>query len=333
VNSTTTRHAEADPACAEAVDLARGAAQEESGPEQVGPHVGIQVEGDRIVTHLFTSLSPAYVGWRWAVTVARAARSKVVTVSESLLLPGPDSLLAPPWVPWTERVRPGDLKAGDLMPASSDDERLVPVVAIAGDTGLLDWEESESWTPGAELVSGGTSVGADLNSDSDSDFGGSDLPGLGAEPGSGGSATPGPQQRGTAQPRPARARPEGALRPRRVLSATGRDEAAVRWYTGENGPNSPLAMTAPAHCLTCGFLIRLSGPLGRVFGVCANEFAPADGQVVSVDHGCGAHSDGDIIAEADGVPAPAVDELGYDMLNTGATVPESVLETLDHELL
>ena len=85
--------------------------------------------------------------------------------------------------------------------------------------------------------------------------------------------------------------------------------------------------------MTCGFMIRLSGPLGRVFGVCANEFAPDDGKVVSVDHGCGAHSDGDV-APGDGRRgAIPVDELGYDMLSPGASLPDSVLENIDHELL
>jgi len=57
--------------------------------------------------------------------------------------------------------------------------------------------------------------------------------------------------------------------------------------------------------------------------------------VVSVDHGCGAHSDGaaGVSAVEAGTVTPTVDELGYDMLNTGATVPDSVLETLDHEQL
>ena len=116
-----------DQACAEAVDLARAAVEAVVGADQVGEHVGVQAEGDRVVTHLFDCLDPAYVGWRWAVTVVRAPRSKVVTVSESVLLPGPDSLLAPDWVPWHERVRPGDLGVGDLLPAPSDDERLVPL--------------------------------------------------------------------------------------------------------------------------------------------------------------------------------------------------------------
>lgn len=310
VSPTTTRHAEPDQACAEAVDLARQAAVDDAGASEVGDHVGIEVEGDRVLTHLFNCLNPAYVGWRWAVTVARASRSKVVTVSESLLLPGPDSLLAPDWVPWTERVRPGDLKAGDLMPASSDDERLVPIVALSGNRGLLDWQGDDAWNPGAELAA------ADLADDSQLDADDAD------------DADDEPADR----PRAGR-RPEGAARPRRALSAIGRDEAATRWHGGEHGPRSPLASAAPACCITCGFMVRLEGPLGRVFGVCANEYAPDDGSVVSVDHGCGAHSDGDVVSRDDSEPIPTVDELGYDMLNAGSSLPDSVLENLENELL
>lgn len=387
MSTTTTRQAEPDQACADAGDLARAAAEDNAGPGQVGAHVGTEVEADRVVTHLFACLSPAYVGWRWAVTVNRAARAKVVTVSESVLLPGPDSLLAPDWVPWTERVRPGDLKAGDLMPASSDDERLVPVVAIAGEPGLLDWDEDDAWRlgfePGAgadddfgspETEGGGVQSAAQpesgrapgpsepdpsepgqsepSQSEPDPSELGQSEPGQHSkdQPGTGQAASSGPagarsaagaatgtrgRTRRRSGPPKARAQTVGVLRPTRVLSAVGRDEAAIRWHGGDQGPSSPLASAAPAHCLTCGFMVRLSGPLGRVFGACANEFAPDDGQVVSVDHGCGAHSDGEAqggIPAADAA-APKVDELGYDMLTTGATVPESVLETLDHELL
>jgi hypothetical protein len=306
VSPTTTRHAEPDQACAEAVDLARQAAVDDAGASQVGDHVGMEVEGDRVLTHLFNCLDPAYVGWRWAVTVARASRSKVVTVSESLLLPGPDSLLAPDWVPWTDRVRPGDLKAGDLMPASSDDERLVPLIALSGDPGLLDWQSDDAWSPGAELAAAELADDSQLDDDADDE----------------------PPDR----PVPAR-RPEGGARPRRVLSAIGRDEAAIRWHGGDHGPRSPLASAAPACCITCGFMVRLDGPLGRVFGVCANEYAPDDGNVVSVDHGCGAHSDGDVVSRDDSEPIPTVDELGYDMLNAGSALPDSVLESLENELL
>lgn len=77
----------------------------------------------------------------------------------------------------------------------------------------------------------------------------------------------------------------------RVLSIEGREDAAERWLSGANGPDAPIALAAPARCATCGFLVRLSSPLSTVFGVCANGSSPSDGQAVSLDHGCGAHSD------------------------------------------
>lgn len=76
-----------------------------------------------------------------------------------------------------------------------------------------------------------------------------------------------------------------------VLSVVGRDQAADRWYASEHGPEAPIAQRAPGPCGSCGFLVRLAGPLATQFGVCANEASPSDGHAVSYDHGCGAHSD------------------------------------------
>jgi hypothetical protein len=77
----------------------------------------------------------------------------------------------------------------------------------------------------------------------------------------------------------------------RVLSVQGRDDAAERWFEGAGGPDTSIAEAAPARCASCGFLVRLSGPLATQFGLCANGSSPSDGQAVSYDHGCGAHSD------------------------------------------
>ena len=76
-------------------------------------------------------------------------------------------------------------------------------------------------------------------------------------------------------------------------------------------------------------VVRLGGPLGRVFGVCANEYAPDDGRVVSLDHGCGAHSEAP--AGAQGAATPVIDELGYDLVDApGVSLDETVFESLDH---
>jgi hypothetical protein len=123
---TRTRVPVPDQACVAAVDLALAAAHEVARPGEAGEHLGYEAEGDRIVTHYFTCLDRAYRGWRWAVSVTRASRAKNVTVSEVVLLPGAGALLAPEWLPWSERLRPGDLGVGDLLPTPEDDDRLVP---------------------------------------------------------------------------------------------------------------------------------------------------------------------------------------------------------------
>src|SRR5690625_1815085 len=80
----------------------------------------------------------------------------------------------------------------------------------------------------------------------------------------------------------------------RVMNAKALDAAATRWYEGDRGPDTPGSRRAGADCATCGFIVPLAGSLGTLFGVCANEWSPDDGKVVSLDHGCGAHSETDV---------------------------------------
>jgi hypothetical protein len=211
-----------DPITAAAVDLARWAAEKAAGGP-VGDHLGANPESAVATTHLFAAAVAGYVGWHWAVTLDRAPGYDP-TVAETVLLPGPSALLARPWVPWSERLQPGDLSPGDILPARPDDPRLVPAYA-------------ESDDDIAELA-------FEL--------------GLGRE---------------------------------RVLSSEGRLDAADRWLAGVGGPDTPMARQAPAACGTCGFLVSLAGSLRAAFGVCANEVSETDGRVVSVEFGCGAHSE------------------------------------------
>jgi hypothetical protein len=131
---TVTTATRTDALCAAAVQLAREAAREVGG-EFVGDPLGMRGEGERLVTHLFACAQPGYRGWHWSVTVARAPRAKVVTVSEIALLPGDGAVLAPAWLPWSERLRPGDLGVGDLIPTAPDDDRLAPSYMLSDDEG------------------------------------------------------------------------------------------------------------------------------------------------------------------------------------------------------
>ncbi|MCC3279786.1 DUF3027 domain-containing protein [Arthrobacter sp. zg-Y40] len=105
------RSGKPDAVLAAAVAEARAGLLEVASPAEVGEYAGAAADGERLVTHRFTSLRPGYRGWQWYATVARMPRSKKVTVSEVGLLPSEDALLAPEWVPWSERLRPEDIAA------------------------------------------------------------------------------------------------------------------------------------------------------------------------------------------------------------------------------
>lgn len=212
-----------------AVGLAHAALGQITEPLSVGEHVAARSEGERLVTHLFECNLAGYRGWRWAVTLTRPPRSRTATICELELLPGEDAVLAPTWIPWAERLRPGDIARADRLPRREIDERLEPGWEATGD------EEGD--------VAGMDAL----------DFG--------------------------------RAR---------VLSPQGVRRAARRWYEGEHGPEADGVRKAHASCSTCGFFVPLAGPLRRIFGICANEWAADDGRVVSLDHGCGAHSETDL---------------------------------------
>ena len=211
-----------------ASEIARAAALEDAKNEKfVGSQVSVESDDDHVATYLFEALLPGYVGWRWAVTVAKLDSESNPTICDVVLLPGTDALLAPEWIPYSDRITAGDVGVGTIVPTAADDVRLVPASAVLPADEELDLHE---------------------------------LFELGA----------------------------GRLR---VLSIEGRDQAAKRWIEGDRGPNAPIAQYAPKNCGSCGFYLPIAGSFRQAFGVCANAISPEDARVVSVNHGCGAHSE------------------------------------------
>ena len=213
----------------DARELALAAAVEDAGDVKlVGEFVTVDFDDEnRIATYLFEANLSGYLGWRWAVTVSKVDKDSTATLCDVVVLPGPDALVPPKWIPYRDRLQPGDVGVGDIVPSSLDDTRLT-----TGEAALPADEELD--------------------------------PGLAYELGLGRT---------------------------RVLSIEGRDQAAKRWFDGERGPNSPMAQLAPKPCSSCGFFIPIAGSMRSAFGACANAISPEDGRVVSVAHGCGAHSE------------------------------------------
>lgn len=136
-----------------AVQVAR-AALEELGEGGIGKHIGVAGMNKFVATHRFEAHVPGYPGWEWHAVLACAAGSRSVTVNEVALVPGGDALQAPEWVPYAERVRPGDLGPGDLMPPLPGDERLDADGSLS-QAGLEDakrrWRTGE-WGPNSDMA-------------------------------------------------------------------------------------------------------------------------------------------------------------------------------------
>lgn len=124
-----------DAVLAAAVDVARAAVEGIAKASEIGEHLAARTEGDRVVTHLFESRLPGYGGWQWYAVLTRNSRSKVITVNELGLLPSEDSILAPEWVPWAERVRPEDAREEDAAEDIAPGDNIPAETAPAGDTG------------------------------------------------------------------------------------------------------------------------------------------------------------------------------------------------------
>lgn len=97
-----------DAVLADAVEKALEGLREVVPAAQLGEHVSVTPEADRLVTHRFASRLPGYEGWQWYATLSRVPRGKDASVCEVGLLPSADSLLSPEWVPWAARVLPED---------------------------------------------------------------------------------------------------------------------------------------------------------------------------------------------------------------------------------
>jgi len=122
-----------------ALDIAKQAVIEDAGKrEYVGEFYSIDSDEERIATYLFEAKLPGYDGWRWAVTVAKVDEQSAPTICDVVLLPGTKALLAPNWIPYSQRIQPGDLGVGDVVPTAADDERLTPGYAALPEDEELD---------------------------------------------------------------------------------------------------------------------------------------------------------------------------------------------------
>ena len=132
--------------------LALQALAEVTDPASVGELIEVAEPEPGVRDLVFACRLPGYVAWRWIVSTARIDDA-APTVLEVELLPGEGALVAPPWVPWAERLAEyrrthpdeaedavDDLEDEDLD--EDDDEDLDEVDADAFEIDGVEFEDA-----------------------------------------------------------------------------------------------------------------------------------------------------------------------------------------------
>ena len=238
---------------------------------QVGDFVEAIDLGDNVTDFRFETRVRGYEGWQWSVTLYHDVELDHWTVNESSLVPTDKALRPPEWIPWKDRLEPTDLAVTDSIGTDPDDPRMEEGFRKTGPA-----EQGENVSSNAESAET-TDDGDNAETDTDGIAGAQDETVAASV---------------TSEEDIDEAVEEFDLSRRHVLTPLGRSQTAKRWYEGPRGPKSLSTKTSDGNpCSTCGFFIPLKGELNLLFGVCANKWSPDDGRVVSIDHGCGEHSE------------------------------------------
>ena len=238
---------------------------------QVGDFVEAIDLGDNVTDFRFETRVRGYEGWQWSVTLYHDVELDHWTVNESSLVPTDKALRPPEWIPWKDRLEPTDLAVTDSIGTDPDDPRM--------EEGFRKVEPAEQGKNVSSDAESAETTDAGDNGETDAD-------------GVGGSQDESAAASVTSEEDIDEAVEEFDLSRRHVLTPLGRSQTAKRWYEGPRGPKSLSTKTSDGNpCSTCGFFIPLKGELNLLFGVCANKWSPDDGRVVSIDHGCGEHSE------------------------------------------
>jgi hypothetical protein len=237
-------------------DLARAALHEVTDKAHVGTYISTEPTSESTAVITFDSLMPGYKSWTWVVMLSWLDQDHL-TIDEVAMVPSETALIAPAWIPWSQRLEAGDVGIGDELPYRAVDPALTAGYAGVEEESVL--EDTSNLKPLWWSL------------------------GLGRE---------------------------------RILSQEGRELAATRWSQGEFAGSSIMARVAKANCSSCGFYLPLAGSLGSAFGACTNALSPADGKVVALNFGCGAHSETDVVE----AQVPSLDLVYDDTYDQGLNV-------------
>lgn len=171
-------------------DFAQEAARLTGGRRAVGDHLRTIEEEPGLKSYLFKSTLKGYVGWFWSVSIFQS-EGESPTISEVVLLPGEEALVAPNWVPWSERLADwkalqAELEAQAAAEAaeleeteeSDEDESASDTEVVETELELVDAPEEETIQHAEEVLLATTEFDVEDDSQDDGDDTGKRPPGL-----------------------------------------------------------------------------------------------------------------------------------------------------------
>lgn len=172
----------ADDELLASVDVARAALLEITPASTIGEPAGHIVEGERMLSLLFRCTLLGYPDWFWTVSLARVD-GEAPTVLETELMPGDGALLAPDWIPWSERLaeyqasqeaaRAEEHAADDDQASGDDDDD--DIDDVDGDDGDIDGVDIDALHERADDDSADDDS---VDDDSDDEFESADITGV-----------------------------------------------------------------------------------------------------------------------------------------------------------
>jgi hypothetical protein len=142
-------------------EIGRAALAEITLPENVGENAGQSDVEPGVVSVYFENTMTGYPGWRWTVSIA-TLDGQEPSVLETELTPTDGALLAPDWVPWSDRL--ADYKAAQeaagepVEDSDGDDEESDDDDDVDADDDDLGDDEL-----GSDVVHGGDVDGVDID--------------------------------------------------------------------------------------------------------------------------------------------------------------------------
>ena len=142
--------------------VAHAALLEITPEESIGDFVGSVDEGDGIHTVQFESSLAGYPGWKWTVSIS-VLDGLEPNVLETELIPGDGALLAPDWVPWSDRLADYKAAQAELEASAADADSDSDSDSDSDDADDDSDEDDDDDDLGSDVLHGGDLDGVDID--------------------------------------------------------------------------------------------------------------------------------------------------------------------------